>query len=208
MKRVCFRVLLMLTLTASIVGVDASRALAQSSTLGSESFQSLKSTWLQETQIQGRRAVAMAKGVAAEKLTWKPAPDNNAAANGELGDLFLRLAFSAWVRPTQFGAAPPTGFDVNVKQDDYAGSTRDKAKIADQMSQSFAYAEDVIRKLSESDLQKHVKLANGRDRTVMSLVADWVEYNSEHVGQLMIYSRVNGFTAPTPGQVATPGDGK
>jgi hypothetical protein len=200
---------LALALIALVAGAGTPRAFAQSAAPADDSVtHSLKATWLAETQIQGRRAVAMAKGIAADKLTWKPAPDNNAAANGELADLFLRLAYSCWIRPNQFGAAPPAGFDLKVKADDYANSTRDKAKIVEQLSQAFAYAEDVLRKLPDSDLQRHVKLPNGRDSTVVSLVAAWVEYNSEHVGQLMIYSRVNGFTPPTPGQVATPENGR
>src|SRR5205809_918959 len=130
--RLCCRCFLALTLVAA---AGMPRALAQSAAAGDDSVtHSLKATWLAETQIQGRRAVSMAMGVAADKLTWKPAPDNNAAANGELADLFLRLAFSCLVRPAQFGAAPPAGFDVKVKADDYANSTRDKAKIVEQVS--------------------------------------------------------------------------
>lgn len=209
MKRLCFRLFLAFTVIASIVGVGTPRAFAQSAAAGGESAPpSLKATWLAETQVQGRRVVAMAKGVAPDKFTWKPFNDTVPAANGTLADLFLRMAYSFWIRPVQFGAAPPTGFDLKMKADDYAGSTTDKAKVIEQVSQSFAYAEDALRKLPEADLQKQIKLPNGRASTVTDVVAAWVEYNSEHVGQLMIYSRVNGFIPPTPGQVAKPEDGR
>ena len=45
-------------------------------------------------------------------------------------------------------------------------------------------------------------------RRASAVLAAMVEFDSEHVGQLMIYSRINGFVPPTPGQVATPEDGK
>ena len=97
---------------------------------------------------------------------------------------------------------------MKQKADDYENSTTDRAKVVEQLTQAFAYAENAIRALPDSDLPKHVKLNNGRDSTVANVLAAMVEFDSEHVGQLMIYSRINGFVPPTPGQVATPGDGK
>ena len=193
---------------ALIAVADTARILAQSAPGADDSYRSLKASFLTDTQIEGRRAVAMAKGIAPDKFAWKPANDTNAAANRTLANLFLHLAFSFWTRPSQFGAAPPPGFDVKQKADGYENSTTDKDKIVEQMTQAFAYAEDAIRKIPESDLQKHIKLANGRDTTVGAAMGAMVEFDGEHVGQLMIYSRVNGFIPPTPGQVATPNDGK
>lgn len=199
---------------AAIVGAPTTRPFAQSGPADpivltvDFANQRLKASFLTDTQIEGRRAVAMAKGIAADKFTWKPASDANAAANRTMANLFLHLAFSFWTRPGQFGAAPPEGFDVKQKADEYENSTTDRAKIVEQLTQSFAYAENAIRKVPASDLPKHVKLNNGRDSTVAAVMAAMVEFDSEHVGQLMIYSRINGFIPPTPGQVATPEDGK
>ena len=192
-----------------LAGAGATRAFAQSAPSGDDSAnQRLKASFLADTQVEGRRALAMAKGIAAEKFTWKPANDTNAAANRTLANLFLHLAFSFWTRPGQFGAAPPAGFDVKQKADEFENSTTDRAKVVEHLTQAFAYAENAIRKVPDAELQKHVKLNNGRESTVAAVMAAMVEFDSEHVGQLMIYSRVNGFIPPTPGQVATPEDGK
>lgn len=186
-----------------IMGAGVSRALAQSAPAKAATDGGIfKAQVLVGTQVQGRRAVAMAKGIPAEKFTWTPGNGGRTVAN-----LFLHLAFSFWSRPVQFGAAAPAGFDTTQKAEAYENSTTDKDKVVEQLTQAVAYAENSLRNLPESDLQKHIK-ANGRDTTVAATLAAWFADNSEHVGQLMVYSRVHGFAPPNPGQVATPQDGQ
>ena len=162
----------------------------------------LKAQVLAGTQVQGRRAIAMAKGIPADRFTWTPGNGGRTVAN-----LFLHLAFSFWTRPAAFGAAAPTGFDPTQKADAYENSTTDKDKVVEQLTQAAAYAETSLRNRPEADLQKHIK-AGGRDTTVAAILAGWLGDNSEHVGQLMAYSRIHGFAPPNPGQVATPQDGQ
>jgi hypothetical protein len=138
----------------------------------------------------------MANGIPAEDYTWTPGNGGRTIAN-----LFLHLAFSLWTRPAQFAAAPPAGFDMSQKANVYENSTTDKAKVVEQLSMAFAYAQNVLRNLPDSDLQKHVQ-AGGRDSTVETVISLWQADNSEHVGQLMVYSRLHGFAPPTPGDVA------
>jgi uncharacterized damage-inducible protein DinB len=162
----------------------------------------LRISALAETQVQGRRAIAMAKGIPADSFTYTPGNGGRTIAN-----LFLHLAFSLWTRPVQLGAAAPSGFDVTQKADSYENSTTDKAKVVEQLSQAVEYAENALRNLPDANLQNHVK-TGGRENLVAVVLTAWVADNSEHVGQLMVYSRLHGFAPPTPGQVATPQDGQ
>jgi hypothetical protein len=130
--------LAVILICGAIVGAGATRGVLQSAPSADPTLlavdyanQRLKASFLADTQVEGRRALAMAKGIAAEKFTWKPANDANAAANRTLANLFLHLAFSFWTRPGVFGAVPPAGFDVKQKADDYENSTTEGAKVVD-----------------------------------------------------------------------------
>jgi len=142
--------------------------------------------------IIGKRLIIMAQAIPADKYTWNP------GLNGRsVSELFLHTAFLNFVRPGQFGAAPPAGFN----QDNYEKSSTDKAHIVDQMSQAFAYSEAAVQKLSEADLQRHIKI-NGVDTTVGAFLHAWISDTSEYVGQAIVYSRLNGVMPPTPNSVA------
>jgi uncharacterized damage-inducible protein DinB len=149
-------------------------------------------------QIIGRRLIIMAQKIPAEKYTWDP------GLNGRtVSQLFLHAAFLNFVRPGQFGAAAPAGFT----QENYESSSTDKARIIDQLTQAFAYSEGAVEKLSDADLQRHIKI-NGTDTTVAAFLHAWISDTSEYVGQAIVYSRLNGVTPPTPQSVATTPAGK
>jgi len=186
--------------SALLLGAGASNAHAQTPVDNTD--HQLRVSALAGTQVQGRRAIVMAKGIPADAFTYTPGNGGRTIAN-----LFLHLAFSLWTRPAQFGAAPPAGFDMTQKADAYENSTTDKAKVVEQLTAAVAYAESALRSLPDANLQNHIK-ANGRDNLAVAVLAAWVADNSEHVGQLMVYSRLHGFAPPTPGQVATPQDGQ
>jgi uncharacterized damage-inducible protein DinB len=179
-----------------LVGVAPPRAFAQAAPAKDSADAEFKAATLSGMQVMGKRAVAMANGIPADSYTWTPGNNGRTIAN-----LFLHLAFSLWTRPAQFGAAAPAGFDPTQKADTYENSTTDKAKVVEQLSQAFAYAQNAVQNLSDSDLQRHVK-AGGRDSTIEIVISLWQADNSEHIGQLMVYSRLHGFAPPTPGDVA------
>jgi uncharacterized damage-inducible protein DinB len=179
-----------------VAGSAAPRAMAQSAPAADPGSGEFQAAMLSGMQVMGKRAVAMANGIPADAYTWAPGNNGRTIAN-----LFLHLAFSLWTRPRAFGAAPADGFDASQKADAYENSTTDKAKVVEQLSKAFQYAEDAVQNLSDADLQKHVKAA-GRDSTVETVIALWQADNSEHIGQLMVYSRLHGFAPPTPGDVA------
>jgi uncharacterized damage-inducible protein DinB len=184
---------LALLLTA---GVSTATALAQTAPAPNPAATTAgdyKDQALLNLTIIGRRLVVMAQKIPAEKYTWDP------GLNGRsVSELFLHAAFLQFIRPVQFGAAPPAGFT----QENYEKSSTDKAHIIDQLTQAFAYSEAAVQKLSDADLQRHIKL-NGADTTVAAFLHAWISDTSEYVGQAIVYSRLNGVTPPTPQSVAT-----
>src|ERR1700692_197064 len=82
-----------------VAGAGAARGFAQSSPAKPTTEAGiLKAQVLAGTQVQGRRAIAMAKGIPADKFTWTPGNGGRTVAN-----LFLARAFSLWTRPARLG---------------------------------------------------------------------------------------------------------
>jgi len=186
-----------LALSLFSVAVSSTCALAQAAppaNPGATTAGNYKAQALLTLTIIGRRLVVMAQRIPADKYKWDPG-----LGGRSVSELFLHTAFLNFIRPAQFGAAPP----ANFKQDNYEKSSTDKDYIVDQMKQAFAYSEAAIDKLSDADLQRHIKI-NGVDTTVSAFLHAWISDTSEYVGQAIVYTRLNGQMPPTPQSVVTP----
>jgi len=198
MKRL-FCILSLALLLAS--GISSTAAMAQTAGApaapanpGATTAGDYKAQALLTLTIICRRLVIMAQRIPAEKYTWDP------GLNGRtVSQLLLHTAMLNFIRPGQFGAAPPTGFNP----ENYEKSSTDKAHIVDQMTQAFAYSEAAVQKLSDADMQRHIKV-NGVDTTVAAFLQAWISDTSEYVGQAIVYTRLNGAMPPTPQSVVTP----
>ena len=89
------------------------------------------------------------------------------------------------------GAAPPAGYDRRT----FEKSTTDKAKIIEQLNQSFSYAEAAIQSMSNSDFAKPEKKL-GPDANDGDVIYLMIVHNHEHLGQTIAYARLNGVTPP------------
>jgi uncharacterized damage-inducible protein DinB len=194
MKHFACALALALLFTVGISTTSAHAQTAPAPNPGANTAVSYKDQALLNLTIIGRRLVVMAQKIPADKYTWDP------GLNGRsVSELFLHAADLQFIRPVQFGAAPPVGFT----QENYEKSSTDKAHIIDQLTQAFAYSEAAVAKLSDADLQRHIKV-NGADTTVAAFLHAWISDTSEYVGQAIVYTRLNGQTPPTPQSVATP----
>jgi hypothetical protein len=177
----------------------ATRASAQSFVpAGTES--DIKAASQAKLDLLGKRILMFAREIPAEKYTWNPGvmlapppPDPQADPYGRLvADLFLHIANLNFTRPAQLGAPPPQGFDPK----NYETSTTDKTKVIEQLTKSFAYAQDALQKISPADLQKPVKVAGPNNTSTTSsgtvFLIGWLSDLSEYEGQTIAYGRLNG----------------
>jgi hypothetical protein len=194
-----------------LTGFGAVRVSAQSAETD------IKAASLSKLQLLGSRVLMFAREMPAEKYTWSPgvmlvppAPNPQADPYGRLvADLFLHIANLNFTRPVQLGAAPPEGFDPKDKN--YETSTTDKAKVMEQLTKSFAYAQDALQKISPADLQKQIKVGGPNNTSTTSsgtvVLLGWLNDLSEYEGQTIAYGRLNGvigtgekFALRKPGQ--------
>jgi uncharacterized damage-inducible protein DinB len=180
-----------LGLVCAVCTVSASALLAraqapQSSTDTTAPSYDMKAQALLDLQTVNKKCVDLAEAVPAEKLTWRPSPDARSFA-----EVFLHVAGERYGILSMMGANPPDGF----KAKEFEKSTTEKAKIVDDLNQSWDFTNKAINGMSNADFAKLLpKLgpqANEGD-VIYILVAD----AHEHLGQLIAYARQNGIVPP------------
>lgn len=184
------RALLQLILTSLVVSAGASGASAQTSDMAAADHTApsydMKAQSLADLQGVEKKFVDLANAVPADKLTWRPSEDSRSFA-----EVFLHVAGERYQILALGGATPPASFDGKT----FEKSTTDKARIIDQLNQTWDFAQKTINGMSNADFAKLLpKLgpqANAGD-VVYILVAD----AHEHLGQLVAYARVNGIVPP------------
>jgi uncharacterized damage-inducible protein DinB len=184
------KVLLRLILTSVVVAASAIAAAAQTSDMAAADHTApsydMKAQSLADLQVVQKKFVDLANAVPADKLTWRPSDDSRSFA-----EVFLHVAGERYQILALGGVTPPTGFDGKT----FEKSTTDKARIVDELNQSWEFAKKTINGMSNADFAKLLpKLgpqANAGD-VVYILVAD----AHEHLGQLVAYARENGIVPP------------
>lgn len=148
------------------------------------------------------RALALAKAIPQEKLTWRPMEGVRS-----FGEVFVHMAGSTLLFCSHAGMKIPDGpahelATVYMKRgfempEIFASEARikDKARIVDVMEQAFGQARDLVRNLPDSELDKSVDFF-GRPVTVRFVLIEMGEHLAEHLGQSIAYSRVNHIVPP------------
>lgn len=146
----------------------------------------MKAQALLDLKAVNQKCVDLAEVLPADKLTWRPSPDTRSFA-----EVFLHVAAERYGILSMMGATPPAGF----KGREFEKSTTDRARIVEDLNQSWDFANKTINGMSNADYAKLLpKLgpqANEGD-VVYILVAD----AHEHLGQLVAYARQNGIVPP------------
>ena len=146
----------------------------------------LKAQALLDLQAVNKKCVDLAEALPSDKLTWRPSPDARSFA-----EVFLHVAGERYAILSMMGAIPPAG----IKARELEKSTTEKARIVEDLNQSWDFANKTINSMSNADFAKLLpKLgpqANEGD-VVYILVAD----AHEHLGQLIAYARQNGIVPP------------
>jgi DinB superfamily len=128
--------------------------------------------------------VAAAEEMPAEKYAYKPTP-----AQMTFAEIVLHVA------QDNDEACPPVG---GAKAPERAKLTPadDKTKLVARLRESFAYCEQSVAHLDDSDLTGKVS-AFGEQWTRPGLMMERVEDWSDHYSQFAIYLRLNNLLPPT-----------
>lgn len=166
----------------TVFSLGATRTFAQSSPASFD----IKAQLLTDLQGMKTKYVGLAQAIPAEKYTWRPGDGVRSVS-----EVFLHAALMNFAFTPMAGATPPEGFN----RQKYETSTTDKAKIIDQLTQSFDYSQSAIQKLSDADIQKQVKMF-GHDSTAGAVLFFMDTDLHEHLGQMISYARVNNVVPP------------
>jgi uncharacterized damage-inducible protein DinB len=150
----------------------------------------LKAQAIYDLQDLQKKFVDLAGAVPAEKYTWRPTDGVRS-----FSELFLHIAAANYNIPTMMGAEG----NPATKKDDFQKSTTDKAKIVEQVKESFAHAISLVQGMSNADFSKPEKKL-GPDANDGDVVYILVTHAHEHLGQAIAYSRMNGVVPPWTAQ--------
>jgi uncharacterized damage-inducible protein DinB len=180
------RTVLFLLLALGAIGTSAQNSDAAASADHTAPSYDMKAQSLVDLQGMQKKFVELADALPADKFTWRPSADSRSFA-----EVFLHVAGERYGILGLMGVAPPAGFDGKT----FEKSTTDKAKIVEELNQSWVFTQKAINGMSNADFAKLLpKLgpqANAGD-VVYILVAD----AHEHLGQSVAYARENGIVPP------------
>lgn len=164
---------LMVGLAAPVARVQAQTPPAPA-TVKAEIIRAIESA---ETKI-----VKLAERMPQEKYSWHP---EGARATSEV---FMHVAAGNYTFATFFGATRPEGTTGAVLM-----KITDKAKVVETLKASFVHIKTAVQ--NAPDLDKVIKLF-GNDATVREAMLVAATHVHEHLGQLIVYARVNGIVPP------------
>jgi uncharacterized damage-inducible protein DinB len=130
----------------------------------------MKAQALVDLQQLQKKYMDLAQAIPADKYTWRPEPGVRSVS-----ELFLHVAAANYGIPEK--------------------STTDKAKVIEQLNDSFTYAIAAVKKMSNADFAKAEKKL-GPDANDGDVIYILVTHNHEHLGQSIAYARMNGVTPP------------
>ena len=147
----------------------------------------MKAQAIVDLQQLQKKYAELAQSIPADKFSWRPE-----AGTRSVSELFLHVAGANYGIPTMMsGTAPAAGY----KKENFETSTTDKAKVIEQLNQSFTYAIASVQNMTNADFAKPEKKL-GPDANDGDVIYILVTHDHEHLGQSIAYARMNGITPP------------
>ena len=182
MKNLCLSVLLF----AFTLSGSATRTLAAQPEDKTAPSYDMKAQSLQDLDDMHKKFVSLAEALPADKFGWRPGEGVRS-----ISEAFLHVADMNFQMPVAIGATPAPGY----KKEGYEKSTTDKAKIIEQLSQSFEYVHAYVNGMTNADFAKP-ELKFGPQANAGDIIYIIVADDHEHLGQSVAYARVNGIVPP------------
>jgi len=146
-----------------------------------------RAEFLRELADLETKFVRLAEQMPAEKYTWRPAEGVRS-----VGEVFLHVAAANFNLTRRIGTPSPAGFAPQG----YEKSTTEKARIVEQLKQSFAHMRGAAGKAADADADKTMPWFGGSTITQRAFLVFLVRHAGEHLGQSIAYARVNGIVPP------------
>lgn len=145
-----------------------------------------RAEYLAEVDTVGKKLVALAEAMPADKYGWRPAPDVRS-----VGEVAMHVVAGNSSLPTFLGASPMEGITRESEK-----KVTDKAKIVADLKQSLENVRAIALRISDADLDRKVKIFGGQEATERQVLLRILNHMHEHLGQSIAYARMNGITPP------------
>jgi uncharacterized damage-inducible protein DinB len=129
----------------------------------------------------------LAAAMPEKKYDWRPGKGVRS-----VGEVYLHICQANYMIPSILGATPPVPKDEIMKMGDMKA---DKAKIAQMLQDSYAFASKAIGDIQDSDLDTQVEFF-GQQMPKRALMMVLASHSHEHLGQSIAYARMNGIVPP------------
>jgi len=133
-----------------------------------------------------KEATSLAAAIPQEKYTWRPMEGVRSVS-----EAFMHLALGNYITMKVIGVKLPEGIDLKTFQT----STTDKTKIVEALKASFAFVDDQVGKIPDSDLDREVDFF-GSKLTVRDMILEAADHEHEVLGQAIAYARMNQIVPP------------
>jgi len=142
--------------------------------------------FLDEVSYYEQRFQRLADAVPAEKYNWHPAEGVRT-----VGEVYMHVVTTNYAFAKMLGTPPPAGYDAKALM----ASSNDKAKVLQDLKDSFAYFRGAILSIKDSELDKQIKTPRG-ETTIRGTFFLISGHYGEHLGQSIAYARSIGIIPP------------
>jgi uncharacterized damage-inducible protein DinB len=177
--KVLLRCLLLVACVSTVAAAAAQNSAKAGPLATPQGFRAEFSADLADVQ---KKMLALAEAIPADKYTWRPAADVRS-----ISEVFMHVAGSNYFLATFVGAeAPQVAGDIEK-------SVTKKAEVIAELKRSFEHLGVAL--VGVNDLEVRVKML-GSQTTHRGVLVTILNHIHEHLGQLIVYGRMNGVTPP------------
>ena len=137
-----------------------------------------------EWGVVSRQLIALAEATPAGKYSWRPGPGVRST-----GEVYMHIAIANFYLLSVTGVKEP---EVSV---DMEKTVTSKADVIDWLKRSLDAVSTARAHLKPGDLQRKVSIY-GKTVTVDGMYLRIIVHDNEHMGQLIVYARMNGIVPP------------
>jgi uncharacterized damage-inducible protein DinB len=142
--------------------------------------------FLDEVSYYEQRYLRLADAIPAEKYNWRPSEGVRT-----VGEVFAHIANSNYAFARMLGTPSPTGIDAKA----ITASAGDKAKVIQELKDSFVHFRNAVLAIKDSELDKEIKGPRGQT-TIRGSFFLICGHFGEHLGQSIAYARSIGIVPP------------
>ncbi|GHN01966.1 hypothetical protein WSM22_34550 [Cytophagales bacterium WSM2-2] len=133
------------------------------------------------------QVMMLAQAIPGDKFAWAPQPGVRSVA-----EVFAHLVSANYFFASKLGAKIPDG----VKMETIEKDLKTKEQLTAALKQSYDVIIGAVKAMKDGDMAKKVEFPFPGEYTQMSAVLIAVGHSTEHLGQAIAYSRMNGITPP------------